>query len=182
MQLIWFVLEKVMLELLVFVHPQSRMCCCASLYCCICWEHLVLFTLGISYISFLLFCFNQGLTSVTASTVVKKCQVTTLTNNDNDNTYRLSSPSLASSWQTKYKMCRNPIHTANTLNGPVYIYADIATPGLATNCCPGNGLNHARIMECPGGHKTFSLPQSGSSSLLHVTLVSLIIACKWSRR
>ena len=51
------------------------------------------------------------------------------------------------------------------LNGPVYIYADIATPGLATNCCLGDGLNHVHIMECPGGYKTFSFLRVPESSL-----------------
>ena len=74
-------------------------------------------------------------------------EVTALTNNNNNNTYWLSNPSLASSWQTKNKTGYNSNIPVTTLNGPGFIHADIATPGLASNCCSGNGLNHVHIME-----------------------------------
>ena len=61
----------------------------------------------------------------------KFVEITAQTNNNNNNTYRLSSPSLASSCRQKLRW--------TTLNGPVYIYTDIASPGLVTNCYPGNG-------------------------------------------
>ena len=99
-----------------------------------------------------IFFFNHNFISV---------EITALTNSNNNNTYRFGRPSLASSWQKKIR------HTS--LNGPVYIYADITTPGLATNCCPGNGLSNVRMMECPGGHKTLPFLSSDFTSACNAT-------------
>ena len=87
-------------------------------------------------------------------------EVTSLTINDNNNTYWLNSLSLAVWWQTKNRWAVNQSILMTTLNGLVYIYTNIETAELATNRCPKNGLHHIHIMECPGDYKTFSLPQS----------------------
>ena len=53
--------------------------------------------------------------------------------------------------------------------GSVYSYADIATPGLVTNCCPRIGLNHVCMMECPGSHNTFPFLNSNFKSACNAT-------------
>ena len=42
-----------------------------------------------------------------------------------------------------------------SMSGPLYMHASIVTPGLAANHCPGNGLDHLRIVERPDVHIIF---------------------------
>ena len=73
-------------------------------------------------------------------------EVTALKNNNNNNTYRLNSPSLMSRWQMKNK-------TDHTKWAGKYLcwYRHFC----ATIRCPGNRLNHMHLMKFSGGHETF---------------------------
>ena len=50
------------------------------------------------------------------------------------------------------------------MSGPVYMHASIAIPGLVTNHCPGNGLNHLCIVACPDAYIIFP---SSCSNYIH---------------
>ena len=91
-------------------------------------------------------------------------------NNNNNKTYQLGSPSLTSNRQTKNKTGHNSISPSPRPHWMgQYIFTDIYSPRLVTNCCPGNGLNHVHIMECLSGQKTFPFLRVLRSSLLCLT-------------
>ena len=54
------------------------------------------------------------------------------------------------------------------MSGPVYMHASRATPGLAANHHPGNGLDHLRIVERPDAHIIFPSSYSSQYSLWRV--------------
>ena len=55
-----------------------------------------------------------------------------------------------------------------SMSGPVYIHASIATPRLAANHYPGNGLDHLHIVECPNVHIIFPSSCSSQYSPWHI--------------
>ena len=52
-----------------------------------------------------------------------------------------------------------------SMSRPVYMHASKATPDLAANHHPGNGLDHLRIVECPDTHIIFPSPCSSQYAL-----------------
>ena len=54
----------------------------------------------------------------------------------------------------------------------IYTHTNISSPEPETNHCPGNGLNHMCIIECPNDHKISPSIEFWSSHKLVTQLVT----------